>query len=450
MSMLVLLVLAMDILGFTAWACVSDWGKAGLNNQGPHGMSEMLYAYSSAAGNNGSAFAGLTANTYWYNTTLALGMLIGRFLMIVPIMVIAGSLAAKKTRSSGAGIVSGFRRDLYFSSSRHGVARGRAQLSAGFGPGTRGRTLSHVVREDVLTADSKTKLSMSTKAHSLFDIAIVVPALLDSVVKLDPRVLIKNPVMFVTMIGAAVTTAEIFISKEPHAFTVQISVWLWFTVLFANFAEAMAEGRGKAQANALRLSRSKSVAKVIRPDGQGYIVEASELRRGDVIQVVAGEIIAADGDVILGAATVDESAITGESAPVIREAGGDRSSVTGGTRVLSDELKIVVSADPGHSFLDRMIGLVEGAKRQKTPNEIALTILLSALTVIFLVVCVDPAAFRNLFQGHFFHDGFGCPAGLSHSHHHRRSAQRHRHRGHRSPGAKERPGHERPRGGGSR
>jgi K+-transporting ATPase ATPase B chain len=229
---------------------------------------------------------------------------------------------------------------------------------------------------------------MSTKAHSLFDSTIVLLALLDSIKKLDPRVLVKNPVMFVTMIGAAVTTAEIFVSKEPRAFTVQITIWLWFTVLFANFAEAMAEGRGKAQANALRLSRSKSVAKVIRADGKGYIVDSGDLRRGDVIHVIAGEVIAADGDVIMGAATVDESAITGESAPVIREAGGDRSSVTGGTRVLSDELKIVVSADPGHSFLDRMIGLVEGAKRQKTPNEIALTILLAALTVIFLVVCV--------------------------------------------------------------
>ena len=229
---------------------------------------------------------------------------------------------------------------------------------------------------------------MSTKAHSLFDPAIVVPALSDSVGKLDPRVMVKNPVMFVTMVGAAVTTVEIFVSPEPKAFTVQISVWLWFTVLFANFAEAMAEGRGKAQANALRQSRTKTVAKLLRANGAWEEVEASILRKGDIIVVAAGEIIASDGEVIEGAATVDESAITGESAPVIREAGGDRSSVTGGTRVLSDEIKIRVSADPGHSFLDRMIGLVEGAKRQKTPNEIALTILLAALTVIFLIVCV--------------------------------------------------------------
>jgi len=229
---------------------------------------------------------------------------------------------------------------------------------------------------------------MSTKAHSLFDTSIVIPALGDSVMKLNPLVMIKNPVMFVTMLGAAVTTAEIYASSEPKAFTVQISIWLWFTVLFANFAEAMAEGRGKAQANALRQSRTKTVAKLLRDSGSWEEVEAAILRKGDVIRVAAGEIIASDGEVIEGAATVDESAITGESAPVIREAGGDRSSVTGGTRVLSDEIKIKVSADPGHSFLDRMIGLVEGAKRQKTPNEIALTILLSALTVIFLVVCV--------------------------------------------------------------
>jgi K+-transporting ATPase ATPase B chain len=229
---------------------------------------------------------------------------------------------------------------------------------------------------------------MSAKAHSLFESSIVVPALLDSVKKLNPALMIRNPVMFVTMVGAAVTTAEIFVSKEPAAFTIQISVWLWFTVLFANFAEAMAEGRGKAQANALRASRSTTMAKLFRANGTTEEVEAAALRRGDVIVVTAGEMIAGDGEIISGAATVDESAITGESAPVIREAGGDRSSVTGGTRVLSDVIKVRISADPGHSFLDRMIGLVEGAKRQKTPNEIALTILLAALTVIFLVVCV--------------------------------------------------------------
>ncbi len=229
---------------------------------------------------------------------------------------------------------------------------------------------------------------MSTKAHSLFDRSILIPALGDSFKKLNPAVMIKNPVMFVTLVGAAVTTAEIFFSTEPRAFTLQISIWLWFTVLFANFAEAMAEGRGKAQASSLRQSRSKTMAMRLTGNGVREPVEANLLRKGDTILVAAGEMIASDGEIIEGAATVDESAITGESAPVIREAGGDRSSVTGGTRVLSDFIKVRVSADPGHSFLDRMIGLVEGAKRQKTPNEIALTILLSALTVIFLVVTV--------------------------------------------------------------
>jgi K+-transporting ATPase ATPase B chain len=242
---------------------------------------------------------------------------------------------------------------------------------------------------------------MSAKAHSLFDSSIVVPALADSIRKLNPAVMIKNPVMFVTMVGAAVTTAEIFASSESKSFTIQISVWLWFTVLFANFAEAMAEGRGKAQANALRSSRTTTKAKLLRSNGATEEVDAASLRRGDVILISAGDMVAGDGEIIEGAATVDESAITGESAPVIREAGGDRSSVTGGTRVLSDVVKVRISADPGHSFLDRMIGLVEGAKRQKTPNEIALTILLAALTVIFLVVCVTLFPFGLYAQAAF-------------------------------------------------
>ena len=224
---------------------------------------------------------------------------------------------------------------------------------------------------------------------SLFDPAIVVPALRDAFAKLNPAALVKNPVMFVTAVGAVVTTAEIFVSPEPKAFTVQISLWLWFTVLFANFAEAMAEGRGKAQAGALRQARSTTMARRLASSGTGHVtVAADKLRKGDLVVVEAGETIPNDGEITEGAATVDESAITGESAPVVREAGGDRSSVTGGTKVLSDRIVIRISADPGGSFLDRMIGLVEGAKRQKTPNEIALTILLSALTIVFLVVVV--------------------------------------------------------------
>jgi len=197
--------------------------------------------------------------------------------------------------------------------------------------------------------------------------------------------------MFVTEVGAVVTTVEIFFARahnEPFGFVLQIALWLWFTVLFANFAEAMAEGRGKAQADALRKSRTKTVGNKLMPDGSLREIPSEQFRKGDLFIVTAGELIPADGEIIEGAATVNESAITGESAPVIREAGGDRSAVTGGTTVLSDQIKVQVTANPGESFMDRMIGLIEGAKRQKTPNEIALNILLSALTIIFLVVII--------------------------------------------------------------
>jgi K+-transporting ATPase ATPase B chain len=228
------------------------------------------------------------------------------------------------------------------------------------------------------------------KSHSLFEWQIIGPAIVDSFKKLNPLSLLKNPVIFVTEVGAAVTTLGLFFrsENEPFGFVLQISFWLWFTVLFANFAQAMAEGRGKAQAKALRKTRTQTIANRLRTDSRVERVQAEQLRKNDLIFVSAGEIISADGEIIEGVATVDESAITGESAPVIREAGGDRSAVTGGTRVLSDRIKVRVTANPGESFLDRMIRLVEGAERQKTPNEIALTILLSALTIIFLVVII--------------------------------------------------------------
>jgi K+-transporting ATPase ATPase B chain len=229
---------------------------------------------------------------------------------------------------------------------------------------------------------------MTHQAPSLFDWKIAGPAVGDAFKKLDPRLMVKNPVMFVTLVGAALTTVGIFTATADRGFIAQLAVWLWFTVLFANFAEAVAEGRGKAQAQALRGTRVSTVARRVGKNGQVEEVSANDLRKGDVVLVRAGEVIPADGDIIEGAATVDESAITGESAPVIRESGGDRSAVTGGTRVLSDEIKIRISINPGEGFLDRMISLVEGASRQKTPNEIALTILLSALTLIFLLVCV--------------------------------------------------------------
>jgi K+-transporting ATPase ATPase B chain len=241
---------------------------------------------------------------------------------------------------------------------------------------------------------------VAARVHSLFDRKIIAQAVLDSFKKLNPLSLLKNPVIFVTEVGAAITTHGLLFRSgdEPVGFVLQVTLWLWFTVLFANFAEAMAEGRGKAQAKALRKTRTRTLANRLRADGSVERIPAEQMRMGDLFIVSAGEIIPADGEIIEGVATVDESAITGESAPVIREAGGDRSAVTGGTRVLSDRIKVRVTANPGESFLDRMIALVEGARRQKTPNEIALTILLSALTVIFLVVIMTLRPF-GLYSG---------------------------------------------------
>ncbi len=235
---------------------------------------------------------------------------------------------------------------------------------------------------------------MAAKAHSIFDPTIIIPAIGESFKKLNPLTLARNPVMFVTEVGAVITTVLLATGHGAQfGFQLQISLWLWFTVLFANFAEAMAEGRGKAQAKALRATRTETFANRLKSEGVVEKVAADLLRKGDVVVVSAGELIPGDGEVIDGAATVDESAITGESAPVIRESGGDRSAVTGGTKVLSDVIKIKITSNPGETFLDRMISLVEGASRQKTPNEIALTILLSALTLIFLIAMMSLKAF---------------------------------------------------------
>ena len=238
-------------------------------------------------------------------------------------------------------------------------------------------------------------MSGKPKARPLFDPPIVKRAVLDSLRKLHPRHQIRNPVMF-TVFGGSLLTLALFVhalfgrGEASPGFTFAISLWLWFTVLFANFAEAMAEGRGKAQADTLRKARRDIQAKKLAmPDRDAPVrrVPSGELRQGDVVLVEAGDLIPGDGEALEGVASVDESAITGESAPVIRESGGDRSAVTGGTRVLSDWLVVKITADPGESFLDRMISMVEGAKRQKTPNEIALNILLAALTIVFLIVC---------------------------------------------------------------
>ncbi|MBV9489794.1 MAG: potassium-transporting ATPase subunit KdpB [Verrucomicrobia bacterium] len=235
---------------------------------------------------------------------------------------------------------------------------------------------------------------MAAKTHSIFDPAIVGPAIIESFKKLNPVTLARNPVMFVTEVGAAITTVLLFYGHgHQFGFFLQIALWLWFTVLFANFAEAMAEGRGKAQAKALRATRTQTYANRLVDGGRIEKVGAEQLRKDDMVIVNAGELIPGDGEVTEGAATVDESAITGESAPVIRESGGDRSAVTGGTKVLSDRLTIRITSNPGETFLDRMISLVEGAERQKTPNEIALTILLSGLTIIFLIAMISLKAY---------------------------------------------------------
>ena len=245
---------------------------------------------------------------------------------------------------------------------------------------------------------------MTPSPDRLFTRTLVLPAAADAVRKLHPRHLAKNPVMLVTMLGAVLTTLAVFTAAGERWFVLQLALWLWFTVLFANFAEAMAEGRGKAQANALRAARAETFARRL---GKGDVEEripATALQPGDRVVCETGDLIPADGDVVVGIASIDESAITGESAPVLREAGGDRSAVSGGTRVLSDRIVVRVTQERGQGFLDRMIAMVEGARRQKTPNELALTVLLAALTLIFLLVCVTLRPF-GLFAG----VGFSTP-----------------------------------------
>src|SRR6202041_2340915 len=242
---------------------------------------------------------------------------------------------------------------------------------------------------------------MASHHKSIWDLNLVRSAAWSSLLKLNPRNMMGNPVMFVVEIGSVITTVLLIL--HPHqafGFNLQITLWLWFTVLFANFAEAMAEGRGKAQAETLRRARSETIAKRISPQGTLEEIPSAQLRSGDMCSISAGELIPGDGEIVEGVASVDESDITGESAPVIREAGGDRSAVTGGTRVLSDRIKVKITSNPGETFLDRMIALVEGAERQKTPNEIALNILIAGLTLIFLlaVVTLQPYAVFSVAQ----------------------------------------------------
>ncbi|HXX18062.1 MAG TPA: potassium-transporting ATPase subunit KdpB, partial [Candidatus Acidoferrum sp.] len=250
---------------------------------------------------------------------------------------------------------------------------------------------------------SEAIMSKRETRKSLWTWGIVGGAIRDSFIKLNPRTLMKNPVMFVVEIGSVVTTYDLIrdhiLHRPGFGFELQITLWLWFTVLFANFAEAMAEGRGKAQADTLRKARAETMANRMTTGGGIEQVPGSKLRAGDLVKVAAGEFVPGDGEVVEGVASVDESAITGESAPVIRESGGDRSAVTGGTRVLSDEITVKITSNPGETFLDRMIKLVEGAERQKTPNEIALNILLAGLTIIFVFAVATIPSFASYASG---------------------------------------------------
>ncbi len=324
------------VLVGTATAMALPGQRAGMLNTGPHGFSEVLYAFTSAAKNNGSAFAGISVYTTRPHLFPGVGTWSTR-----------GGLALMTTSST---------------------------LTAPPTPPVR----------------PERKQSPGRVQGGLLDPRLLWQAMPDALRKLDPRTLWKNPVMFIVEVGAVFTTVLAIASSSTFSWL--IVVWLWLTVLFANLAEAVAEGRGKAQADALRRAKTDTIARrLVDPavlDGAEEPVPAPELRPGDRVVCEAGDVIPGDGDVIDGVASVDESAITGESAPVIRESGGDRSSVTGGTRVLSDRIVVEITQKPGECFIDRMIALVEGARRQKTPNEIALNILLASLTIIFLLATV--------------------------------------------------------------
>ena len=301
---------------------------------------------------------------------------------------------------------------------------------------------------------------MALTKRPLFDPPIVQRAIRDAFVKtVNLRHMVRNPVMFVVLVGSALTTLvlirDVLGGAGDTAFTLQLALWLWFTVVFANFAEAMAEGRGKAQAETLRRSRTETTAKRLRNANDRTKFESvpgGGLRKGDLVLCTPGDMIPGDGEVIEGVASVDESAITGESAPVIRESGGDRSAVTGGTRVLSDFLVIRITANPGETFLDRMIALVEGASRQKTPNEIALTILLSGLTIVFLFAVVTLQPFAIYSGGAVVDPDSHRAARLPHPHHDRRPAVGDRDRGDgpHDPAQRDRDERPRRRGGGRR
>ena len=299
------------------------------------------------------------------------------------------------------------------------------------------------------------KLQKKVTASTMLDPKILAPAIKSAFVKLDPRLMIKSPVMFVVEVVATLTTViflrDLVTGGASLGFTFQIILWLWFTVLFANFAEAVAEGRGKAQAESLKKTRTESQAKLLTGSDKAFrLVPGTALKVGDVVLVEAGDNIPSDGEVIEGVASVNEAAITGESAPVIRESGGDRSAVTGGTQVLSDWIRVRITAAQGSTFIDRMIKLVEGAERQKTPNEIALNILLAGLTIIFVFATVTIPSLRGLCGRLDLGGRAGRAVRVLDPDHHRRAAIGDRHRRHGPADPVQRDCHVRPRRGGGR
>ena len=391
------------ILGLTAIAVLTVPGTSAVFNPGPHGFSEILYAFTEASQNNGSAFGGLSANSVFYNLATAFAMFVGRYAVAIITLALAGSFVVKKIVPVSDGTLRDHR-PLFI------VWLVFVVIIIGaltFPPGAFARACRRISYNDLPEV-----LSMSEQGSTKPREAICASTSGQSSTPSGNSIhgpCITNVVMFTVEIGSVITTLLLLQSlsgkgEASPGFIGAIAAWLWFTVLFANFAEALAEGRGKAQADSLRKMRRDTEAKKLylgyevvkgkEPAPADFaMVSSSTLRKSDLYYVKAGDTIPVDGEVVEGVASVNESAITGESAPVIRESGGDRSAVTGGTVILSDWLIIRASANPGEGFLDHMISLIEGAKRQKTPNEIALNILLIGLTAVFIVVCASLWAF---------------------------------------------------------
>ena len=423
---------------------------------GPHQFSEVLYAFTSGANNNGSAFGGITTSGPYLSAMLGVAMLLGRFLPIVLVLALAGSLARQAKVPASAGTVPTHGAAVRLAAAGRDGHPDRPQLLPGPRPGPPRRRTPEMTRSSTALATDTAAETYAdgnplgtpgehkhhTKAPAKLTLASVAAALPVAVRKLSPRQMIHSPVMFTVLVGAGLCTAiSLF---RPSVFGIAVTAWLWLTVLFGTLSEAIAEGRGKAQADSLRASRKGVMARLRQPDGTTKDVPGTELKLNDVVICEAGDVIPSDGEIIEGLASVDESTITGESAPVIRESGGDRSSVTGGTKVLSDRIVIRITAEPGQTFIDRMIKLVEGAVRQKTPNEIALHVLLVSLTIVFLVVTMSLAPFASLAGAHAVPDRAGRAAGLPDPHHHRGAGPGHRHRRDGPPGPAQRPGHLRP------